>query len=313
MNFANPFAHPLFTSLAITLCALLVAALGYALFGERKRLRQFHKSAMCAKVLSSAVIAPLAVLCILSGPGGLFFLVTAMAVIGVLEYASVTSMSRVHLPIALCAAVVIPLVTATAPGLVLHAMVAATVIIGAVSVFTYRVPAAGADTQAQTRVLLHGALALLCVAYAPLLGSFAIRLSAMQDGAGLILALIASVALSDTMALVVGKAIGGPKLAPHVSPNKTIAGLFGNVLGAYAGFLLMQFACPALPAVTLIVLPLLIAAASVVGDLFESLIKRSFGVKDAGTWLPGFGGLLDRIDSVLFVLPVSYLFLSLIS
>ncbi len=82
-------------------------------------------------------------------------------------------------------------------------------------------------------------------------------------------------------------------------------------LGAYIGFSIVLLAGPALPLAILLGLPVLIAAASIMGDLFESVIKRSVGVKDAGTWLPGFGGILDRIDSLLFVLPVSYLVLSL--
>lgn len=312
MNFSNPLTHPMFFPLAIAIVGALLAAFGYALFSERKRLRQFHKSSLCPKLISSAILAPAATLCILSGPGGVFILATAMALIGVLEYASVTSLARTHLPLALAGAIAVTLVTALAPQFVMHVMVGVVLLMASVAVFAYRTPAAGSEASEQTRVLLSVMSGVLCVAYAPLLGSFAIRLSTLQNGAGLILALIASVALSDTMAFVVGKAFGKRKLAPHVSPNKTVAGLFGNILGAYMGFLLMQFVCGPLPLVALVVLPFFIAIGSVVGDLFESLIKRSYGVKDAGTWLPGFGGLLDRIDSLLFVMPVAYLFLSLV-
>lgn len=116
-----------------------------------------------------------------------------------------------------------------------------------------------------------------------------------------------AVALSDVFAFTVGKIAGGPHLSPGVSPNKTWAGVAGNVVGAYLAFLLMDFAIPPeWSAVTKWVLPLVIGIAAVWGDLVESLVKRGFGKKDAGDVLPGFGGLLDRIDSLLLAMPLGY-------
>ena len=85
------------------------------------------------------------------------------------------------------------------------------------------------------------------------------------------------------------------------------------MLGAYLGVGLLAVALPA-PIRPLLValLPLVIAAGAVWGDLLESRIKREFGVKDAGAWLPGFGGLLDRVDSFLIVIPLVYYFLRLV-
>jgi phosphatidate cytidylyltransferase len=131
-------------------------------------------------------------------------------------------------------------------------------------------------------------------------------IAGLDDGAGLLLAIAVEVALSDVSALCVGKALGRHKLAPRLSPNKTWEGVAGNVLGAYAAFALMSFALPELPLVTRALLPAVVAAAGVAGDLFESMLKRTYGVKDAGDWLPGFGGLLDRIDSLIFALPAAY-------
>ena len=79
------------------------------------------------------------------------------------------------------------------------------------------------------------------------------------------------------------------------------------MLGAGAGVALMGFALPAGMSWTLaLALPLAVAVGAVWGDLFESLLKREFGAKDAGGWLPGFGGLLDRIDSLIVVAPLTY-------
>ena len=102
---------------------------------------------------------------------------------------------------------------------------------------------------------------------------------------------------TDIGAYFAGRAIGGPKLAPSISPNKTIAGLAGGVIcatllaGVWANFaklpqLLLWLAVP-------------FAVAAQIGDLFESGLKRRAGVKDSGTWLPGHGGLLDRLDGLV--------------
>ena len=102
---------------------------------------------------------------------------------------------------------------------------------------------------------------------------------------------------TDIGAYFAGRAIGGPRLAPSISPNKTIAGLAGGVVsatllaGAWASFArlpdhLLWLAAP-------------FAVAAQLGDLFESGLKRRAGVKDSGTWLPGHGGLLDRLDGLV--------------
>ena len=102
---------------------------------------------------------------------------------------------------------------------------------------------------------------------------------------------------TDIGAYFSGRAIGGPKLAPSISPNKTIAGLVGGVASAavLAG---VWVNVVKLPTILLWLAPLF-AIASQLGDLFESGLKRRAGVKDSGTWLPGHGGLLDRLDGLV--------------
>jgi phosphatidate cytidylyltransferase len=122
----------------------------------------------------------------------------------------------------------------------------------------------------------------------------------------LVLAVGAGVALSDVGAFCAGKAIRGPKLAPRLSPNKTWGGIAGNLVGAEVALALVAFTLPALPWWVFLSLTAAIGLGSVCGDLLESLLKRQSGVKDAGNLLPGFGGLLDRIDSLLLVAPLVY-------
>ena len=102
---------------------------------------------------------------------------------------------------------------------------------------------------------------------------------------------------TDIGAFFAGRAIGGPKLAPSVSPNKTVAGLVGGALSAgLLSYAWVMFT--SLPSL-LVWLAVPFAVVAQLGDLFESGLKRRAGVKDSGTWLPGHGGLLDRIDGLV--------------
>ncbi len=118
---------------------------------------------------------------------------------------------------------------------------------------------------------------------------------------------------NDTFAYFVGRAFGARKLIPSVSPGKTVEGAVGGLLGTVAVALpyahwLAGFPTYRLSSLEAVVLGVLIAVAAQVGDLAESLLKRDAGVKDSGVLFPGHGGALDRIDSLLFTLPVAYLY-----
>jgi len=117
---------------------------------------------------------------------------------------------------------------------------------------------------------------------------------------------------SDTGAYFSGRLIGGRKLIPSVSPGKTVAGAVGalvvTVLVAYAfmRYLLTPKAQLAFTPWGLVLFALTISVVAQIGDLAESLLKREAGVKDSGTLFPGHGGVLDRLDSLFFVLPAAY-------
>jgi phosphatidate cytidylyltransferase len=116
----------------------------------------------------------------------------------------------------------------------------------------------------------------------------------------------------DTGAYAVGKLIGRHKMAPKISPGKTWEGAIGGyVAGAGACFALNGLLDGGTSAVTLAPLAVALPPFAIAGDLFESWMKRRMGVKDASGLLPGHGGFLDRLDSILFVFPVLYLFLRL--
>ena len=131
----------------------------------------------------------------------------------------------------------------------------------------------------------------------PALALAAVR--AAPNGLWLVVFLFAIVWATDIAAYFTGRAVGGPKLWPAVSPKKTWSGAIGGLLaGAIAGVIVAHFAgVPRL--VPVFVVGLVLSIASQAGDLFESSLKRRFGVKDSGWIIPGHGGLLDRVDGLV--------------
>ena len=130
-------------------------------------------------------------------------------------------------------------------------------------------------------------------------------------GGDLIVLLLATAWLSDTGGYFAGKFLGKRKLYPAVSPNKTWAGSIGGVVAAALGAILIKlFLLEELSWEGALALSIPGSILGQLGDLAESLVKRSRGVKDSGALLPGHGGLLDRIDAVLFIAPYFYLYLS---
>lgn len=124
-----------------------------------------------------------------------------------------------------------------------------------------------------------------------------------EAGFWLVMAVFLAVWVTDTGALIAGSLIGGPKLSPKLSPNKTWAGAFGGALSAIA-FTAILFAMLGANAVNGGLFGLAISVVGQAGDLFESWVKRRVGRKNSGSLIPGHGGVLDRIDSILFVAPV---------
>lgn len=130
-------------------------------------------------------------------------------------------------------------------------------------------------------------------------------------GGGLIISLLAMVISADSAAYFAGKIFGKHRLAPRISPGKTWEGLVAGLLGgAIAGILSsLWMKTPVWP---IMILGIIVAAASVVGDLKESQLKRQAGMKDSGRLIPGHGGLLDRIDGLLAAAPVFAMGLDLV-
>jgi phosphatidate cytidylyltransferase len=112
---------------------------------------------------------------------------------------------------------------------------------------------------------------------------------------------------TDILAYFVGRAIGGPKLAPRISPGKTWSGAIGGTLAGIAAACILTAAVFAHFALWTVLIALLLSVASQIGDLFESFIKRRFGVKDSSRLIPGHGGVMDRVDGLVFACFAAFL------
>jgi phosphatidate cytidylyltransferase len=148
--------------------------------------------------------------------------------------------------------------------------------------------------------------------YLGLLGTHLVLLRFLPEGSLWLIVGTAITSGSDTGAYFVGKAIGKRKLCPNISPNKTVEGAVGGVIAGLAAGI--GFALLFLPAINwpfLLGASVLLSLVGIVGDLTESIIKRGTGTKDSGRCLAGHGGILDRVDSLLFVGPVLYYLLVL--
>ncbi len=148
------------------------------------------------------------------------------------------------------------------------------------------------------------------VMYVGFLGAHLVLLREMHNGRDLVYLAVFGTFAVDTAAYFVGRAIGRRKLAPHISPGKTVEGTLGGLTGALVLVPIMNYLLGLrLEAALIAPLAFLIFVAAVLGDLAESMLKRGMHIKDTSRAIPGHGGFLDRLDSLLFVVPVVYYYL----
>ena len=294
----NPFAHPEFWPVAARIGGVLLLGLLGVLLAERKRLRTIGSSTLFLRVRSWAVIAPIFVLALFTGGVFVFLLAAFIALQGGAEYARLTGLQRRYAWLVIVWTLVGLLVAAFARQYFLFLPLGFFFLLTLGPIITGEVE----DAHDQVADALFGYL------YVGLPMAYLVYIKAAEEwGLEFLLIVGLAVALSDVCAFVVGSALKGPKLAPTVSPNKTWAGVLGNLLGSALGVLLLSRIVPEeWTAAGTVALVVVLAVAAVWGDLTESVIKRDFAVKDAGDLIPGFGGILDRVDSLLFAMPLGY-------
>jgi phosphatidate cytidylyltransferase len=162
--------------------------------------------------------------------------------------------------------------------------------------------------------LKDGAMTFFGVLYIGLTLSTLSMTRLLPQGEWLIFFLLLVTWASDTGAYYIGTLYGRHRLAPRISPKKTVEGLVGGLIGAIIiGYVARWWFLPELSGLDCLVLAILLTIAGLWGDLTESVMKRSVGMKDSGGILPGHGGMLDRLDSLLFAAPAFYYYVTLAS
>jgi phosphatidate cytidylyltransferase len=158
------------------------------------------------------------------------------------------------------------------------------------------------------KVMASLAATFLMTLWVPFCASFLGLLLAREDGPGLVLAVVGLTVASDIGQYGFGRPFGRHKLAPKVSPGKSWEGLAGGLVTvlALAAFVTAPFVA-GLDLASSLVLGAVVVAAGTLGDLSESLVKRDLGVKDLGRIVPGHGGIMDRVDALIFALPAAHL------
>jgi phosphatidate cytidylyltransferase len=261
------------------------------------------------RILTAVVLIPLVIVLVFMGPDWLVTLTTcAVALLAAWEYLGIASAAGAKPP-------QIPVLVSIAIlfGVWLVWPDKLSVALGALSLALLVFCAFSSPIQ---RALVDSATAVFCLIYTgfTLLAVPALRSS--EDGKSLVVFLLCAVWAGDSVAMYVGRAWGRRKLAPNLSPGKTWEGAAGSLAGSLLvtfGLIELARQLAARDMMTLsfpgpvwywLVLAVLVNVAAQVGDLAESALKRSAGVKDSGTLLPGHGGVLDRIDALLLAAPV---------
>ena len=172
---------------------------------------------------------------------------------------------------------------------------------GVLAIGSFAVTPAGDRTQS----VLAGTLCLIWVGAALAHG---VLLRELEDGGVLVLAVLVGTFLGDTFAHILGSLFGKTPLAPSVSPNKSVEGFVAGIAGGTAAVVVLAAIVdePWFELWEAALFGLAITIAAACGDLFESALKREAGVKDSGTLLGAHGGVLDRVDALLFTVPLGY-------
>ena len=250
------------------------------------------------RVLSALVLLPIIVAIVwLQPPIATLILVEIVLVLACVEYVRLVGQRGHRIAIVPVTVAVLATCAAQAERSAELVLMAAVLVCASAAVAAQR---PGADALGDAAVALFAPLYLAL----PLGAIAELRFA---EGAGVVLLLLAVVMASDTAQYYGGRLLGRHLLAPVISPKKTVEGaIVGLFAGVAALVILGRWALPGAPPLALVIVGFAIAAAGIVGDLFESVLKRGAGVKDASGLIPGHGGMLDRIDSLLFAAPVYY-------
>lgn len=264
-------------------------------------LRSRGRTAIKQRIFTALILLPVLVLFIVFSGSVLFdLLVIVVVLLGLSEFyrMSLPDERKVERHAAVAVGGLLTLALVSNVGAVLPALTLATFFFAIWFLFRF------CDLHSVTQ---HLALVLFGFLYLPLLLGHLSLLHGLPQGKEWIFLVLFIVMLGDSGAYFTGINLGRRKLYPAISPNKSIEGTVGGLCGSFLGALVSRYCFfPELSMGDCILLGFGLGALGQVGDLFESMLKRSFGVKDSGTLIPGHGGVLDRLDSLIFAFAPAY-------
>jgi phosphatidate cytidylyltransferase len=295
----NPLADPQFLPTLAVVAVLLAVGVAAVLLAERKPLRVLRRSTLFVRMRTWLWIAPLFVVCLFAGGFVLFVPAVFVTLQAISEYVRLVGLGRRY-------------------GLLLMVWALIGLIVGSVArdffvllpfgffIVLTLIPVASGQVEGAARQV---AAALFGYVYVGLPMAFLAWVKTGQPwGTEFLLLLAAGVGLSDVAGFAAGTALHTPRLPALAGGGKTWSATAGNLLGAAAGVAALTVAVPIdWDLADVVALAAATGLGSVWGDLTGALLKRDFAVKDTGSLLFGFGGLLERVDSLLFAAPLGYL------
>jgi phosphatidate cytidylyltransferase len=294
----NPFGNELFLPVFLRVMLLIVVGLLAVLLAQRRSLRVWRRSTLFLRARTWFVIGPLFVIAVFTGGFVAFLLATFVVLQGLSEFARMAGIQRPYAYLLLLWGEVGLLVAALARDFFGFLPFGFFILLTLVPILSGRVE----DAHRQVADTLVGYVFVgLPMAYIVFVNS------AEPWGLNFLVIVTVSVAVADIAAYAVGAAVRGPKLVPRVDPTKTWGAVLGGLVGAAVGVGLLWVAVPdewSIAAV--VVLVLVVAVGSVWGDLTESFIRTAFRTEVRSTLLLGYGGVLDRVDSLLMAFPLCY-------
>jgi phosphatidate cytidylyltransferase len=294
----NPFADPAFLPTLGIVALLLVAGIAAVVLAERRPLRVLRRSTLFVRMRTWLWIAPLFVVCMFAGGFVLFLPAVFVTLQAISEYVRLVGLSRRYALLLMVFSLV---------GLVVAALARDFFVVlpfGFFIVLTL-IPVASGQVEGAARQV---AATLFGYVYVGLPMAFLAWVKTGQPwGTQFLLLVAAGVGLSDVTAFAAGIAVRSPRLPARAGGGKTWSATAGNLLGAAAGVAaLAVVVADGWNGVQLAALAVATGLGSVWGDLTGAFLKRDFAVKDTGSLLFGFGGLLERVDSLLFAAPLGY-------
>jgi phosphatidate cytidylyltransferase len=294
----NPFANDLFLPVFLRVMLLIVVGLIAVLVAQRRSVRVWRRSTLFLRARTWLLIGPLFVIAVFTGGFVAFLLATFVVVQGSSEFVRVAGIERRYAYLLILWGEVGLLVAALARDFFVFLPFGFFILLTLVPILTGRIQ----DAHRQVADTLVGYVFVgLPMAYIVFVNS------AEPWGLNFLVIVTVSVAVSDIAAYAVGSAVRGPKLVPRVDPSKTLGGLLGNFIGAAVGVGLLWVAVPSVWSIAAVVaLVVMVAVGCVWGDLTEGFIRTAFRSEARSTLMLGYGGVLDRVDSLLMAVPLCY-------